>query len=326
MKHVFPQKTTRLAQRNISPYQATHSKGHTIKSPPSGIDMVDTQTVQRMPTQQPAPPAPENKTGLPDNLKAGIEALSGYAMDDVKVHYNSAKPAQLQALAYTQGTDIHVAPGQERYLPHEAWHVVQQKQGRVQPTMQMKGLEINNNEGLEKEAEVMGRKTLVAPHNKGARGKEKREVLNSPKVLQAFRLGKIPTAAWRTAHIIARAEYLALANGTTYHHDVADFSPAMRDDILDENDAHFTAHGGVIPNPIPAAGANYASDESSNQVWRARDLVGQLLNIDHIIEYVNWGCNDFRNARVVSAQENNPGPYQGQQQTRLESFPTIPSQ
>ena len=55
-------------------------------------------------------------------------------MNDVKVHYNSNKPAQLQAHAYTQGTNIHVAQGQERHLAHEAWHVVQQKQNRVRPT------------------------------------------------------------------------------------------------------------------------------------------------------------------------------------------------
>ena len=36
-----------------------------------------------------------NNTGLPDNLKHGIESLSGMSMDNVKVHYNSAKPAQL---------------------------------------------------------------------------------------------------------------------------------------------------------------------------------------------------------------------------------------
>ncbi|EGK05300.1 MAG: DUF4157 domain-containing protein [Dysgonomonas mossii] len=97
-----------------------------------------------------------NNTGLPDNLKTGIENLSGYSMDDVQVHYNSSKPAQLQALAYAQGTDIHVAPGQEQHLPHEAWHVVQQKQGRVQPTVQLHGVNVNDNEGLEKEADVMG--------------------------------------------------------------------------------------------------------------------------------------------------------------------------
>lgn len=105
-------------------------------------------------------PAP-NRTGLPDNLKSGIENLSGHSLDDVQVHYNSSQPAQLNALAYAQGTDIHVAPGQEQHLPHEAWHVVQQAQGRVQPTMQMNGdVPVNDDVGLETEADVMGAKAL----------------------------------------------------------------------------------------------------------------------------------------------------------------------
>jgi len=111
----------------------------------------------------------KNDTGLPDNLKSGIENLSGMSMDDVKVHRNSDKPAQLNAHAYAQGTDIHLASGQEKHLPHEAWHVVQQKQGRVKPTMQMKGnpstelragVNVNDDVGLEKEADVMGEKAL----------------------------------------------------------------------------------------------------------------------------------------------------------------------
>ena len=102
-----------------------------------------------------------NNTGLPDNLKSGIENISGYSMDDVKVHYNSTKPAQLNAHAYAQGTDIHLGSGQEKHLPHEAWHVVQQKQGRVKATKQMKGaVAINDDTGLEKEADVMGAKAL----------------------------------------------------------------------------------------------------------------------------------------------------------------------
>ncbi|MDE6622697.1 MAG: DUF4157 domain-containing protein [Lachnospiraceae bacterium] len=102
----------------------------------------------------------KSNTGLPYNLKAGIEHLSGISMDDVKVHYNSSHPAQLQALAYTQGTDIHIASGQEKYLPHEAWHVVQQKQRRVKPTMQLSGVNINNNGDLEHEADIMGEKAI----------------------------------------------------------------------------------------------------------------------------------------------------------------------
>ncbi|MGC1303919.1 MAG: DUF4157 domain-containing protein [Caulobacteraceae bacterium] len=103
-----------------------------------------------------------NDSGLPDALKSGVETLSGLSLDDVRVHYNSDQPAQLNALAYAQGRDIHIAPGQERHLPHEAWHVVQQAQGRVQPTMQMKdGVRVNDDAGLEHEADVMGAKALA---------------------------------------------------------------------------------------------------------------------------------------------------------------------
>ena len=99
--------------------------------------------------------------GLPTQLKAGIEQLSGLPMDDIRVHYNSSKPAQLQAHAYAQGTQIHLAPGQERHLPHEAWHVVQQKQGRVKPTLQMKGgTPVNDDTHLEREADVMGARAV----------------------------------------------------------------------------------------------------------------------------------------------------------------------
>ena len=100
-----------------------------------------------------------NQTGMPSHLKSGIENLSGYSMNDVKIHYNSDKPKQLHAHAYAQGTDIHIAPGQEKHLPHEAWHVAQQKQGRVQATRQMKtGPPVNDDKGLENEADLMGAK------------------------------------------------------------------------------------------------------------------------------------------------------------------------
>lgn len=76
-------------------------------------------------------------------------------------HYNSSQPAQLNAHAYAQGSEIHLAPGQEMHLPHEAWHVVQQAQGRVKPTAQMKGgVPVNDETGLEQEADAMGEKAL----------------------------------------------------------------------------------------------------------------------------------------------------------------------
>ena len=98
----------------------------------------------------------ENEAGLPGDLKKGIEILSGLSMENVRVNYNSDKPAQIGAAAYTQGPEIFVAPGQDKRIPHEAWHVVQQSQGRVKPTMQLGSVQINNDEGLELEADNMG--------------------------------------------------------------------------------------------------------------------------------------------------------------------------
>ncbi|WP_210519876.1 eCIS core domain-containing protein [Hymenobacter terricola] len=117
------------------------------------------------PTVLPAPPK-RNPTGLPDQLKAGVESLSGHSLDDVRVHYNSAGPAQLQAAAYAQGTDIHVAPGQEKHLPHEAWHVVQQQQGRVRATIQPKDATLlNDAPALEQEADRMGNEAVSVDKN-----------------------------------------------------------------------------------------------------------------------------------------------------------------
>jgi len=116
----------------------------------------NSSTQQQQPVQK-----KENNTGLPDNLKTGVENLSGISLDDVKVHRNSDKPVQLNAHAYAQGTDIHLGAGQEKHLPHEAWHVVQQKQGRVKPTLQMKsGMSVNDDTVLEREADLMGLKAL----------------------------------------------------------------------------------------------------------------------------------------------------------------------
>lgn len=114
----------------------------------------------------------ENKTGLPDGLKSGMESISGFSLDDVKVYRNSDKPAQLQAYAYAQGTNIHLGPGQEKHLPHELGHVVQQKQGRVEPTVQMKGqVAINDSKQLEKEADTMGAKAQNLGISTGATSK-----------------------------------------------------------------------------------------------------------------------------------------------------------
>ncbi|WP_340199416.1 DUF4157 domain-containing protein [Ascidiimonas sp. W6] len=153
-----------------------------------------------------------NNTGMPDNLKSGIENLSGLAMDDVKVHYNSPKPAQLQAHAYAQGNQIHLASGQEKHLPHEAWHVVQQKQGRVQPTKQLKAtVAINDDEGLEKEADIMGAKALQQVSYQAVSPSNVSSEVESSKTIQGKFLVKNPKSATANMDTAVRLFYNAIS-------------------------------------------------------------------------------------------------------------------
>lgn len=141
--------------------------------------------------------AKSNDTGLPDQLKSGIESLSGVSMDHVKVHYNSDKPAQLQAHAYAQGDEIHLGAGQERHLPHEAWHVVQQAQGRVRPTLQMKAGAVNDDPSLEQEADMMGHKAAQFVSGHDAENPASAPIQRVSGVTQAAAAGMASTVAPR---------------------------------------------------------------------------------------------------------------------------------
>jgi hypothetical protein len=104
--------------------------------------------------------------GLPAQLRAGLESLSGHDLEDVRVVRGSSRPASVGALAYTQGNDIHLAPGQDQHLAHEAWHAVQQRQGRVAPTGSVAGHALNDDPALEREADVMAARVSAMPtHN-----------------------------------------------------------------------------------------------------------------------------------------------------------------
>lgn len=107
-----------------------------------------------VPKMQPAQKEGQDLTGIPKQMKLEFEERSGASLDDVRVQYNSGRPAQLQALAYTQGSRIYIAPGQEQHLRHELVHVIQQKQGRVQATAYVNGMAVNDEEQLEREADL----------------------------------------------------------------------------------------------------------------------------------------------------------------------------
>lgn len=103
-----------------------------------------------------------NITGIPDQMKVQFEEASGMSFDDVRIHYNSAKPAKLNALAYTQGRNIYLGAGQEKHLPHELGHVIQQKRGEVPVNRWLNGLPLNDDTWLEAEADRISRYKVPA--------------------------------------------------------------------------------------------------------------------------------------------------------------------
>lgn len=127
-----------------------------------------------------------NKTGIPDDLKAKIEQESGYSLDEVRVHYNSDKPAEYNALAYAEGLNIYIGPGQEEHLAHEVWHVVQQMQGRVKATTKVNGANVNDKKSLEKDADKMGAKVSKSNQNLN----EDKELKPTPNLTRAVMQGK----------------------------------------------------------------------------------------------------------------------------------------
>ena len=106
------------AKANVSDKTTEINHIQTLADQNHGTDLMQFQSIADGFSEQMYDPIQrkENNTGLPDDLKSGIENLSGHSMDDVNVHRNSDKPQQVQAHAYAQGTDIHLGPGQEKHI------------------------------------------------------------------------------------------------------------------------------------------------------------------------------------------------------------------
>ena len=187
----------------------------------------------------------ENKTGLPDGLKSGMESISGLSLDDVKVYRNSDKPAQLQAYAYAQGTNIHLGPGQEKHLPHELGHVVQQKQGVVKATTQLKGtVPINDNDGLETEADLLGNKALAFAGNENTT-LQKKAIPN----INIAQLKK-----WKDGHELAASDPGFKQHKPRWIEDVSPPAPAKQEPAPTPTPTPADAGGGgEVPAPPVAA-------------------------------------------------------------------------
>lgn len=242
-----------------------------------------------------------NPTGLPDQLKSGIEVLSGMNMDSIRVHYNSDKPAQLAAHAYAQGTEIHLAPGQETHLPHEAWHVVQQAQGRVTPTLQMTGdVLINDDAALESEADRMGARALLAGRTAAASVPGGAPNANAQNALPALRADAVQRAGDRVVQrfaltlavihpVLGRSvimnRYDDVHGIYYYHHTQAELRisyNASSDQFLDHQNRPIAAPPGFNEDAGPIARVASAQNtfralefetDSENRVVRARGRI-----------------------------------------------------
>ena len=145
--------------------------------------------VEQLP--QSAAPAGGGGAALPGDVRAKMEHAFDFDFSAVRIH-EGAQAGAVQALAYAQGTDIYMAPGQyaphdpkgQELLGHELAHVVQQASGRVSATTQAKGAELNDDPGLEREADLMGARAARGERADGGSARRARE----PSRLAAFTL------------------------------------------------------------------------------------------------------------------------------------------
>jgi Domain of unknown function (DUF4157) len=198
----------------------------------------------------------DNANGMPHALRTNLESLSGFDLSSVRVHRNSTKPDRLNALAYTQGSDIYLAPGEERHLPHEGWHVVQQMQGRVAAAgLRIGGDVVNHDPTLESEADRMGARASAGMSRGGQHLQSKNLIggFSSYPVQRAVRIGGGATR-------VNEAEYLPggpkSAIGTRYS--VASLiGDRLRRVFTGVTELESYANGGVdyIGDVVPTNGA-----------------------------------------------------------------------
>lgn len=119
------------------------------------------------PASNPTTVQGKKNENLPSDLQTNMENSLGHDFSNVNIQKDSQEAADMHARAFTKGDSVHFAPGEfdphseqgKNLIGHEFTHVAQQRSGAVQPTRVMgKGLQLNDNQGLEHEADHFGRK------------------------------------------------------------------------------------------------------------------------------------------------------------------------
>lgn len=139
-----------------------------LKADPNALQLMGAPEEEEL-QRKVAPAAPvQRSTGsggkMPGEVQAKMEHAFQSDFSDVNIHVGS-QASEVGAIAYAQGNDIHFAQGKfephtqagQELLGHELAHVVQQRQGLVQPTTEVGGLPVNDDPTLERDADTQGR-------------------------------------------------------------------------------------------------------------------------------------------------------------------------
>jgi len=273
------------------------------------------------------------RVGMPlsRGVREAMEKLLAADFSSVSVH-ECPEVAGAHALAFACGEDLYFAPGAYDpstprgvfVLAHELQHVIQQR--RMPKTMSYeRHSEIVEDPVLEAEANFAGMSAVCSldrlrftvrdtscEYNRSKRPATPRKLHST--IIQPLRVGKIPRQTFLLNHVPAEADYGNLVGGfPQVRHDVGDFTRVMRTRIGNANADYYDPLNNpavpMVPNPLPVAGGDYASDEDQTQLWPVNQLMPWILEVDHIVPYADWGCNDFRNARLLSKQQNNPNVF-----------------
>lgn len=155
---------SRAAASESSQSEVEQLKGKQTLSPPSLSFNGENPPANNNPNNTPI------QRKLPEEVQGHMESSFGTSFADVNIHTDSQEATNVNALAFTQGNNIHFAPGQfkpntsagKELIGHELTHVVQQRAGKVQPTTSVNGKAVNDDTGLEAEADQMGRQVAQA--------------------------------------------------------------------------------------------------------------------------------------------------------------------
>lgn len=239
-----------------------------------------------------APQRPAERSGELDSaVRARTEARAGVPLGDVRVHYNSPAPRVLGAGAYAFGDEIHLGPGQEEHLPHEAWHLAQQRRGDVTPTgRSADGRPLNGDPRLEHEADAMAHAAPAARPDAAPAAAANAPAAMFPAVLQlAFKATQKSNGTWVLTGRPAFRSFVRKAVIDKYNkdweHDIwLDDDVSLSDEELDQ--CHVVPWANIRSNILGA----YLNEEITQSEFESSTdaLYGKQRNTDEYATMVSW--------------------------------------